>query len=91
MWGMIPSYFLDLFVGNFLLKKVEGYLCSLIGDLLNKFIRRNYDSRTNPFKGGADGMTRDRHENIESFQGFVTRSRARKIGLEMQINKLRKV
>ncbi|KAI5654537.1 hypothetical protein M9H77_31724 [Catharanthus roseus] len=38
--GMIP-YFLDLFVGNFLVKKVEGYLCSLIGDLFNKSIWRN--------------------------------------------------
>ncbi|KAI5653359.1 hypothetical protein M9H77_30546 [Catharanthus roseus] len=36
-------------------------------------------SRTNPFKGGADDMTRDRHENMESFQGSVTRSRAWKI------------
>ncbi|KAI5648411.1 hypothetical protein M9H77_34416 [Catharanthus roseus] len=24
MWSMIPSYFLDPFVGNFLVKKVEG-------------------------------------------------------------------
>ncbi|KAI5676050.1 hypothetical protein M9H77_07000 [Catharanthus roseus] len=37
------------------------------------------DSKTNPFKGGADGMTWDRHENIESFQGSVTRSRVRKM------------
>ncbi|KAI5681507.1 hypothetical protein M9H77_02735 [Catharanthus roseus] len=38
-WGMIPN-FLDSFVGNFLVKKVEGYLCSLIEDLLDKSIRR---------------------------------------------------
>ncbi|KAI5667334.1 hypothetical protein M9H77_17187 [Catharanthus roseus] len=44
------------------------------------------DSRMNSFKGGADGMTRDKYENLESFQqsitsfqGQVTRSRARKI------------
>ncbi|KAI5667910.1 hypothetical protein M9H77_17763 [Catharanthus roseus] len=43
MWGMIRSYFLDQFVGNFLVKKGEGYLCSLIGDLLNKSIRRNIE------------------------------------------------
>ncbi|KAI5677525.1 hypothetical protein M9H77_08475 [Catharanthus roseus] len=39
MWGMIPN-FLDSFVGKFLVKKVEGYLCSLIEDLLDKSIRR---------------------------------------------------
>ncbi|KAI5648413.1 hypothetical protein M9H77_34418 [Catharanthus roseus] len=39
MWSMIPSYFLVLFVGNFLVKKVESYLCSLIEDLLDKSIR----------------------------------------------------
>ncbi|KAI5667127.1 hypothetical protein M9H77_16980 [Catharanthus roseus] len=43
MKGMIPSDFLVLFVRNFLFKKVEGYLCSLIGDLLNKSIRRNVE------------------------------------------------
>ncbi|KAI5672663.1 hypothetical protein M9H77_13027 [Catharanthus roseus] len=43
MWGMIPNYFLDPFVGKFLVKKVEGYLCSLIGDILNKSIRRNVE------------------------------------------------
>ncbi|KAI5652955.1 hypothetical protein M9H77_30142 [Catharanthus roseus] len=43
IWGMIPSYFLDPFVGNFYVKKVEGYLCSLIRDLLNKSIRRNIE------------------------------------------------
>ncbi|KAI5673951.1 hypothetical protein M9H77_14315 [Catharanthus roseus] len=37
---MIPSNFLDLFVGKFLVKKVEGYLCSLIEDLIDKSIRR---------------------------------------------------
>ncbi|KAI5672684.1 hypothetical protein M9H77_13048 [Catharanthus roseus] len=41
------------------------------------------------FQRRVDGMTRDRHENIESFQGSVTRSRARKIDLEMQRNNLR--
>ncbi|KAI5664179.1 hypothetical protein M9H77_23502 [Catharanthus roseus] len=39
VWGMIPN-FLDSFLGNFLVKKVEGYLCSLIEDLLDKYIRR---------------------------------------------------
>ncbi|KAI5662715.1 hypothetical protein M9H77_22038 [Catharanthus roseus] len=39
MWGMIPN-FLDSFVGKFLVKKFEGYLCSLIEDLLDKSIRR---------------------------------------------------
>ncbi|KAI5676076.1 hypothetical protein M9H77_07026 [Catharanthus roseus] len=39
MWGMIPN-FLDSFVGKFRVKKVEGYLCSLIQDLLDKSIRR---------------------------------------------------
>ncbi|KAI5677950.1 hypothetical protein M9H77_08900 [Catharanthus roseus] len=43
MWGMIPSNFLDSSVGKFLVKKVEGYLCSLIGDLLDKSIRRNIE------------------------------------------------
>ncbi|KAI5681320.1 hypothetical protein M9H77_02547 [Catharanthus roseus] len=38
MWGMIPN-FLDSFHGKFLVKKVEGYLCSLIEDLLDKSIR----------------------------------------------------
>ncbi|KAI5681420.1 hypothetical protein M9H77_02648 [Catharanthus roseus] len=37
--GMIPN-FLDSFDGKFLVKKVEGYLCSLIEDLLDKSIRR---------------------------------------------------
>ncbi|KAI5666534.1 hypothetical protein M9H77_16387 [Catharanthus roseus] len=32
----------------------------------------------------TNGMTRNRHENIEIFQGSVTRSRARKIDLETQ-------
>ncbi|KAI5652896.1 hypothetical protein M9H77_30083 [Catharanthus roseus] len=40
MWGMIPSNFLYSCVGKFLVKKVEGYLCSLIEDLLDKSIRR---------------------------------------------------
>ncbi|KAI5667979.1 hypothetical protein M9H77_17832 [Catharanthus roseus] len=39
MWGMIPN-FLDSFVGKFLVKKVEGHLCSLIQDLLDKSIGR---------------------------------------------------
>ncbi|KAI5672222.1 hypothetical protein M9H77_12586 [Catharanthus roseus] len=39
MWGMIPNI-LDLVVGKLLVKKVEGYLCSLIEDLLDKSIRR---------------------------------------------------
>ncbi|KAI5671533.1 hypothetical protein M9H77_11897 [Catharanthus roseus] len=43
MWGMLPSYFLDPFVGNFLVKKVEGYLCSLIGHFLDKSIRRDVE------------------------------------------------
>ncbi|KAI5667897.1 hypothetical protein M9H77_17750 [Catharanthus roseus] len=43
MWGMIPSNFLDLYVGKFIVKKVKGYLCSLIGDLLDKSIRRNVE------------------------------------------------
>ncbi|KAI5652872.1 hypothetical protein M9H77_30059 [Catharanthus roseus] len=45
------------------------------------------DSRTIPFKGGVDGMTRDRHENMESFQGSVMRSRAWDIEEETQRNK----
>ncbi|KAI5675997.1 hypothetical protein M9H77_06947 [Catharanthus roseus] len=56
------------------------------------------DSRTNPFKGGADGMTRDKQENMESFQGSVTnfkgpviRSRARKIEKETQRHKFGRV
>ncbi|KAI5652255.1 hypothetical protein M9H77_29442 [Catharanthus roseus] len=53
--------------------------------------KRGTDLRTNPFKGGVDGMTWDRHENMESFQGSVTRLRARKINLEMQRNKLGRV
>ncbi|KAI5663936.1 hypothetical protein M9H77_23259 [Catharanthus roseus] len=32
-------------------------------------------SRTNPFKGRPDGMSCDRHEDMESFQGSITRSR----------------
>ncbi|KAI5673463.1 hypothetical protein M9H77_13827 [Catharanthus roseus] len=44
-------------------------------------------SRTYPFKGGADGMTRERYENTESFQGSVIWSRARKIKEETQRNK----
>ncbi|KAI5681756.1 hypothetical protein M9H77_02984 [Catharanthus roseus] len=40
IWGMIPSNFLDLFVENLLVKKVEGYLCSLIEDFLDRSIRR---------------------------------------------------
>ncbi|KAI5664039.1 hypothetical protein M9H77_23362 [Catharanthus roseus] len=40
MWGMLPSNFLDSCVGKFLVKKVEGYLCSLIEDLLDNSIRR---------------------------------------------------
>ncbi|KAI5649943.1 hypothetical protein M9H77_35948 [Catharanthus roseus] len=183
MWGMIPSNIFDPFVGNFLVKKVQGYLCSLIGDLLNKSIRRNVercsyvipsfetfvivlkeispfenyflnvevqleshcdehtlligievlkaflietildlqfyllhfeesmfllicenmkkknstDLRTNHFKGGADGMTRDKHENMESFQGSITsfqgpvaRCRARMIEEETRKNKFGK-
>ncbi|KAI5652920.1 hypothetical protein M9H77_30107 [Catharanthus roseus] len=39
MWGMIPN-FLDYYVGKFLVKNVEGYLYSLIEDLLDKSIRR---------------------------------------------------
>ncbi|KAI5663883.1 hypothetical protein M9H77_23206 [Catharanthus roseus] len=39
MWGMIPI-FLDSFVGKFLVKKVEEYLCSLIGDLFDKSMKR---------------------------------------------------
>ncbi|KAI5682065.1 hypothetical protein M9H77_03293 [Catharanthus roseus] len=171
MWGLIPSYFLDPFVENFLVKKVEGYLCSLIGDLLNKSIRRDIercsymipffetfvialngiapfenhflnvkgqlentlhdhkirpftftfqvlleivhsipplvkiisiiarrlwlfegtDSRMRPFKGGMDGMTRDKYENMERFQGSFTRSRARKIEEKTQRIKLGRV
>ncbi|KAI5648335.1 hypothetical protein M9H77_34340 [Catharanthus roseus] len=49
------------------------------------------DLRMNPFQGEADGMTQDRHENMESFQGSVTRSRTRKIEKEMQRIKLRRV
>ncbi|KAI5657044.1 hypothetical protein M9H77_25837 [Catharanthus roseus] len=201
MWGMIPSYFLDLFVGNFLVKKsirrnVERCSCMipffeifvialngiapfenhflnvkvqledpcddhkiLIGlKFLNAFLIENIlgfqfynlhfkesmfllssenkkkdgfgvlktviaftcqvlleivhsihplvhiisnvarilwlfkgiDSRTNPFEGGAASMIRNRYENMESFQGLVIRSRARKIDLEMQRNKLRR-
>ncbi|KAI5666428.1 hypothetical protein M9H77_16281 [Catharanthus roseus] len=44
------------------------------------------DWRTDTFKGGANGMTWYKHENMESFQGSVTsfqesitRSRVRKI------------
>ncbi|KAI5664026.1 hypothetical protein M9H77_23349 [Catharanthus roseus] len=37
---MLPSNFLDVCVGKFLVKKVEEYLCSLIEDLLDKSIRR---------------------------------------------------
>ncbi|KAI5666535.1 hypothetical protein M9H77_16388 [Catharanthus roseus] len=40
MRGIIPSNFLDLFVGKFLVKKVEGYLCFLSEDLIDKSIRR---------------------------------------------------
>ncbi|KAI5671375.1 hypothetical protein M9H77_11739 [Catharanthus roseus] len=47
------------------------------------------DSRMNPFKGGADGMTRDKHENMESFQGPVTRSRARKTEEQTQRKRAR--
>ncbi|KAI5682083.1 hypothetical protein M9H77_03311 [Catharanthus roseus] len=39
MWGMIPN-FLDSFVGKFLVKKVERYLCSLIEGLLDKSTKR---------------------------------------------------
>ncbi|KAI5676027.1 hypothetical protein M9H77_06977 [Catharanthus roseus] len=35
-------------------------------------------------KEGVDVMTQDRHENMESFQGSVMRSRARKIKEETQ-------
>ncbi|KAI5681930.1 hypothetical protein M9H77_03158 [Catharanthus roseus] len=48
------------------------------------------DSRKNPLKEEADGMTWDRHENIDSFQGSVMRSRARKIEEETQRNKFRR-
>ncbi|KAI5672499.1 hypothetical protein M9H77_12863 [Catharanthus roseus] len=48
-------------------------------------------SRMNPFKEGANGMTQDKHENIESFQRRVTRSRERKIEEETQSNKFRRV
>ncbi|KAI5662718.1 hypothetical protein M9H77_22041 [Catharanthus roseus] len=54
--------------------------------ILNFLMHTCMDSRTNPFKEGVDGMTRDKHENkenfqgsITSFQGLATRSRARKI------------
>ncbi|KAI5664022.1 hypothetical protein M9H77_23345 [Catharanthus roseus] len=40
MGRRIPSNFLDSCVGKFLVKKVEGYLCSLIEDLLDKSIWR---------------------------------------------------
>ncbi|KAI5653343.1 hypothetical protein M9H77_30530 [Catharanthus roseus] len=43
MWGTIPSYILEPFVRNFLVKKIEGYLCSLIRDFLNKSIKRNFE------------------------------------------------
>ncbi|KAI5653005.1 hypothetical protein M9H77_30192 [Catharanthus roseus] len=36
-------------------------------------------------------LSKDRHENMESFQGSVMRSRAKKIDLEMERNKLRRV
>ncbi|KAI5667740.1 hypothetical protein M9H77_17593 [Catharanthus roseus] len=168
MCGMIPSYFFDPFVGNFLVKKVQGYLCSLTEDLLDRglvtlqwhlcvylvdnsslnfFIyatfafhrpfqeelqslfslcsRRSFaftcqvlleivhsipplvniisivahllwlfkgtNLRTNPFKRGLDGMTRDRHKNMESFQGSGMRLRARKMEEKMQRIKLGRV
>lgn len=37
------------------------------------------DSRTNPFKRGVDGMTRDTQEIVELMQGSITRENA-KIG-----------
>ncbi|KAI5663240.1 hypothetical protein M9H77_22563 [Catharanthus roseus] len=56
------------------------------------------NSRTNLFKGEADGMTQDKHENMGSFKGSVTsfqgpviRSRARKIEEETQRNKFGRV
>ncbi|KAI5664186.1 hypothetical protein M9H77_23509 [Catharanthus roseus] len=101
MWGMIPSYFLDPFVGNFLVKKVEGYSYSFIGDLHDKSIRRNvegYEFDDESFQRSADSMTQDKHENTESFQGSVTsfqvtvtRSRERKIEEETQRNKFGRV
>ncbi|KAI5657996.1 hypothetical protein M9H77_26789 [Catharanthus roseus] len=37
------------------------------------------DLRMNPFKGGADGMTRKVQETVELLQGPVTRARARRM------------
>lgn len=48
-------------------------------------------SSMNQFFHMQPGMTWDMHENIESFQGFVTRSRARKLDLKMKGNQLWRV
>ncbi|KAI5667734.1 hypothetical protein M9H77_17587 [Catharanthus roseus] len=116
MWGMIPSYFLDPFVGNFLVKKVEGNvlhtlsllknnyyvfyesLIAFIGDPYDKFQGEFVEKYAflslplGPYVLGfveyflvgkplllANGMTQDKHENVETFQGPVTRSIKRKI------------
>ncbi|KAI5653437.1 hypothetical protein M9H77_30624 [Catharanthus roseus] len=47
------------------------------------FLRR-MDSRTNSFKGRADGMTRDTQETVELLQGQVTRAMARRMEEEHQ-------
>ncbi|KAI5681644.1 hypothetical protein M9H77_02872 [Catharanthus roseus] len=58
------------------LRELNTFNCASFWRIL---LFEGMDLRTNPFKGGADGMTQDAQETVELLQGPITRAMTRRI------------